>query len=70
MTDQIRALIDDLEVRLESADDGQRLQMLAEIGAVVARLEAQGHDLPAAERARLHALSEEQVEDQFDNMPV
>ncbi|MGR3759028.1 hypothetical protein ACUXV3_02675 [Roseobacteraceae bacterium NS-SX3] len=59
-----------LEERIQTASGPGRLAMQPEFHHVLNRLKACGAEVPRRMRRLDHALCEEAVEDQFDNMPV
>lgn len=55
---------------IEAAPRSERAGHTAGLDQAIAALADQGHSLSAAVRVRLDALTDEAVEDQFDNLPL
>ena len=59
-----------LETRICAADRDQRLALQPQFSLILERLEEQGEQVPRRMRRLDAALTEEAIEDRFDNMPI
>lgn len=59
-----------LESRIAAADRDQRLALQPQFSLVLDRLEKQGEPVPKRLRRLDAALTDEAIEDRFDNMPI
>jgi hypothetical protein len=70
MTEDLKKRIDALREEIDRAEGAERAEALAHLEEAVLQLEAHGHAPPGWAKARIAESLDEQVEDQFDNMPV
>jgi hypothetical protein len=70
MNKELMARIDALREEIDRTEGAARAEALAHLEEAVLLLEAHGHAVPGWAKARIAANLDEQVEDQFDNMPV
>ena len=59
-----------MESRISAADRDQRLALQPQFSLILERLEDQGEPVPKRMRRLDAALTEEAIEDRFDNMPI
>lgn len=70
MSEALRRRIEEIRDAIESAGPAERAEMLEHLEQAVAQLEAKGEQTPSWVRQRLADRIDEDVEDQFDNMPL
>jgi len=59
-----------MESRISAADRDQRLALQPQFSLILERLEEQGEPVPKRLLRLEAALTEEAIEDRFDNMPI
>jgi len=69
-TDDLFSQAERLENRISAADRAQRLALQPEFSLILERLAEQGEQVPKRMRRLDAALTEEAIEDRFDNMPI
>ncbi len=69
-THELLSQAERLEERIFAADRDQRLALQPQFSQVLERLEEQGEAVPRRMRRLDAALTEEAIEDRFDNMPI
>ncbi len=73
MANQVNALIEKAEllsVRLKSCDESVREELHEQLHTTLLKIRSGGGMVPAGLSQLDHDLTEEEVEDGFDNMPV
>lgn len=70
MIEDIKTRIEALKAQIEQADDDTLAELLEHLEQAVMQLEAKGISAPPWARQRLSDRIDEDVEGQFDNMPV
>ncbi len=69
-THELLSQAEQLEHRISAADRDQRLALQPQFSQVLERLEEQGAPVPNRLRRLDAALTQEAIEDRFDNMPI
>ncbi len=69
-TEQLMERACRLEEQIRVAPEEERLELQPEFDKVMTRIKAAGVDIPGHLRRMEMVLTEELVENQFDNMPV
>ena len=70
MTQALLARLELLRPELDAASDDDRAALQDVLDQIVQGLAATGTPVPAWVASRLHDRLEDEVEDQFDNMPL
>jgi hypothetical protein len=67
---ELKRKIDEILAQIDNADPATRKALFAHLDRAVSRLEEAGEEVPPQVRARLDAQAEEEIEAQFDNLPL
>ncbi|WGW03780.1 hypothetical protein [Tropicibacter oceani] len=70
MTNELKKRLAELEAELVTSTPAQREELMAHLEEVVTALEDKGVETPQWAKSRLNDRIDEDVEDQFDNMPL
>lgn len=70
MTEQLTKKIEDLESQIAASDDASRALLIAKLEEVAKKLEEAGGVVPRSAHTWLRGQDEDEVEAQFDNLPV